>query len=285
MRSGLVAKKLGMSQMYDQEGRHIPVTVLALDACRVLERRTLEKDGYTALQIGAGIAKPKRRAKPQKKIWDEKGLKPPKIAVEFRVDEEALLDVGAELSSAHFVEGQYVDAVGQSIGKGFAGVMKRHNFSGLRASHGVSINHRSQGSTGQCQDPGRVFKGKKMAGHMGAERVTVQNLKVFSIDAEKGLLLVKGAVPGAKGSWVFLRDAVKKPLPDNAPLPAALVGQEAAPTAQEPEEPLKDNPAQAAQGEGEKKIEAAEEAEEKEKPEAAEKPEEKEKEKDKGEGA
>ncbi len=222
MRPGLIARKVGMTRVFAEDGRHLPVTVLKVDACQVVARRTAERDGYTALQLGAGVAKPGRVTKPMRGHFAAARVEPKVRVAEFRVSEDALIDVGAEITAAHFVPGQYVDVAGVSIGKGFAGAMKRHNFSGLRASHGVSISHRSHGSTGQCQDPGKVFKGKKMAGHMGARRVTIQNLQVVDSDPERGLVLVKGAVPGSKGGWVLIHDAVKKPLPDNAPYPAAL---------------------------------------------------------------
>ncbi len=222
MRSGLIAQKVGMTRVFTDDGEAIPVTVLKVDNCRVVAQRTRERDGYTAVQLGAGKAKVKRMSKPLRGHFAKAKVEPARKLAEFRVSEENLLEVGAELTADHFVPGQYVDVTGISIGKGFAGAMKRWNFGGLRASHGVSIAHRSHGSTGQCQDPGKVFKGKKMAGHMGARRVTTQNLKVISTDAERGLILVRGAVPGAKGSWVYIRDAVKKPLPENAPLPGAV---------------------------------------------------------------
>ena len=224
MRSGLIAQKVGMTRVFTDEGEAIPVTVLKVDNCRVVATRTKERDGYTAVQLGAGKAKVKRMSKALRGHFAAAKVEPARKVAEFRVSEENLLEVGAELTADHFVPGQYVDVTGISIGKGFAGPMKRWNFGGLRASHGVSISHRSHGSTGQCQDPGKVFKGKKMAGHMGARRVTTQNLKVVATDAERGLVLVRGAVPGAKGSWVYIRDAVKKPLPENAPLPAAIRG-------------------------------------------------------------
>ncbi len=239
MRSGLIAQKVGMTRIFTDEGDAIPVTVLKVENCRVVAQRTRERDGYTAVQLGAGKAKVKRMSKPLRGHFAKAKVEPARKLAEFRVSEDNLIEVGAELTADHFVPGQFVDVTGISIGKGFAGAMKRWNFGGLRASHGVSIAHRSHGSTGQCQDPGKVFKGKKMAGHMGARRVTTQNLKVISTDAERGLILVRGAVPGAKGSWVFIRDAVKKPLPENAPLPAAIrkpAGEEAAPEAAAAEE-------------------------------------------------
>ncbi|MEQ8968204.1 MAG: 50S ribosomal protein L3 [Azospirillaceae bacterium] len=222
MRSGIIAQKLGMTRVFDDEGRHVPVTVLKIEGCQVVGLRSEETDGYTAVQLGAGKAKVKRTSKPMRGHFAKAKVEPKRKVVEFRVDADTVLEVGDELSADHFVPGQFVDVTGRSIGKGFAGAMKRHNFSGLRASHGVSISHRAHGSTGHCQDPGKVFKGKKMAGHMGDERVTVQNLTVVQTDVEKGLILVKGAVPGAEGGWVTVRDAVKRPRPDGAPMPAGL---------------------------------------------------------------
>lgn len=222
MRSGLLTKKLGMSHLYDEQGLRIPVTVLQLDHVQVVAVRDQQKDGYCAVQLGAGSQKPQRLSKAMKGVYAKASLQPKAALREFRVSEDALLDVGAELSARHFAVGQWVDATATSIGKGFAGAMKRHNFGGMRASHGVSISHRAHGSTGQCQDPGRVFKGKKMAGHLGDKRVTVQNLKVVAIDDERGLVMLKGAVPGHTGAWVALKDAVKKPAFDGLPFPAGL---------------------------------------------------------------
>ncbi|GGD24351.1 50S ribosomal protein L3 [Sinisalibacter lacisalsi] len=222
MRSGILAKKVGMTRLFMEDGKQIPVTVLQLDNLQVVAQRTAERDGYTAVQLGAGAAKAKRTSQAMRGHFAAAKVEPKRKLVEFRVSPDNLIDVGAELSAEHFVEGQKVDVSGTSIGKGFAGAMKRHNFGGLRASHGVSISHRSHGSTGQCQDPGRVFKGKKMAGHMGAARVTTQNLEVVRTDAERGLVFIKGAVPGSKGGWVTVKDAVKKKLPDGVPHPAAL---------------------------------------------------------------
>jgi len=222
MRTGLIAKKVGMTRVFNDEGRHVPVTVLQLDNCQVVAQRTNEKDGYTALQLGAGTAKIKRVSKAQRGHFAKSEVEPKRKIVEFRVSEDGMVDCGVELTANHFIPGQYVDVTGTSIGKGFAGAMKRHNFGGLRATHGVSISHRSHGSTGQCQDPGRVFKGKKMAGHMGAERVTTQNLTIVEARADEGLLLVKGSVPGSKNGWVFITDAVKKPLPADVPMPAGF---------------------------------------------------------------
>lgn len=238
MRTGLIAKKLGMTRIFNDAGHHVPVTVLQLENCQVVAQRTAEKDGYTALQLGAGTRKVKNVTKAQRGHFAKAEVEPKMKVAEFRVSEDALVEVGSELTADHFVNGQIVDVVGTSKGKGFAGAMKRHNFGGLRASHGVSISHRSHGSTGQCQDPGRVFKGKKMAGHMGDARSTVQNLEIVEARAEEGLLLVKGGVPGAKGSWVLVSDAVKKALPENAPMPAAFKAPVAdeAPAAEAPAE-------------------------------------------------
>ncbi len=222
MRSGVIAQKVGMTRVFGDDGRHVPVTVLKLDKCQVVAQRTNDKDGYTALQLGSGLAKAKNTTNALRGHFAVAKVEPKRKVAEFRVSQENLIDVGAEITADHFVAGQKVDVSGTSIGKGFAGAMKRHNFAGLRASHGVSISHRSHGSTGQCQDPGKVFKGKKMAGHMGAANVTTQNLEVVRIDTDRGLILVKGAVPGSKGGWVMVRDAVKKGLPDGAPLPGAF---------------------------------------------------------------
>ena len=222
MRTGLIAKKKGMTRIYTADGVHIPVTVMQLDALQVTGQRTPEKNGYAAVQLGAGVKKAKRVNKADRGQFAKIKVEPKEKLAEFRVAPENLIDVGEELTADHYFEGQYVDVTGISIGKGFAGAMKRHNFGGLRASHGVSISHRSHGSTGQCQDPGKVFKGKKMAGHMGAARVTTQNLQVVRTDADRGLILIKGAVPGPKEGWVLIKDAVKKPTPDNVILPAAL---------------------------------------------------------------
>ncbi len=224
MRTGLIAEKKGMSRIFAEDGRHLPVTVLQLDACQVVDNRTTERDGYTAVQLGHGAAKAKNVTRAMRGHFAKAKVEPKRRLVEFRVSEENLVEVGAELSAEHFVPGQFVDVAGVTIGKGFAGAMKRHNFSGLRASHGVSVSHRSHGSTGQCQDPGKVFKGKKMAGHMGTSRRSAVNLEIVATDAARGLIMVKGAVPGAKGSLVEIRDAGKKAAPDNLPVPAAIVG-------------------------------------------------------------
>lgn len=223
MRSGMIVQKIGMTRLFTEEGQHVPVTVLKLDSCQVVAQRTQEKDGYNAVQLGAGFAKVRRTSKALRGHFAKASVEPKRKIAEFRVSGENLIEVGAQISANHFLEGQKVDATGTSIGKGFAGAMKRHNFSGLRATHGVSISHRSHGSTGQCQDPGKVFKGKKMAGHMGDARVTTQNLTVVKTDTERGLIMVKGAVPGSRGGWILLRDAVKRAVPADAPLPAGLV--------------------------------------------------------------
>ncbi|MCI4664157.1 MAG: 50S ribosomal protein L3 [Neomegalonema sp.] len=222
MRSGVIAQKLGMTQVFAEDGRRTPVTVLKIEGLQVVAQRTEERDGYSAVQLGAGFAKAKNVTQPMRGHFAKASVPPKRKVVEFRVSPENMIEVGAEITADHFVDGQHVDVSGTSIGKGFAGAMKRHNFGGLRASHGVSISHRSHGSTGQCQDPGRVFKGKRMAGHMGDARVTVQNLIVVKSDVERGVIFVKGAVPGPKGGWVTIRDAAKRARPDNVPLPAAI---------------------------------------------------------------
>jgi large subunit ribosomal protein L3 len=221
MRTGLIARKLGMTRIFTEDGNHMPVTVLAVDNCQVIAVRTVEKDGYTALQVGVGTAKAKNLSKAQRGHFAKARVEPKARLAEFRISEDAVVEVGTELTTAHFVPGQRVDVVGVSIGKGFAGAMKRHNFGGLRASHGVSVSHRSHGSTGQRTSPGKTFKNKKMAGHLGAERVTVQSLEVVSVNAERCLLLLKGAVPGAKGGYVLVKDAVKRKMPEGLPFPAA----------------------------------------------------------------
>jgi large subunit ribosomal protein L3 len=222
LRSGVIAKKLGMTRLFLADGKQVPVTVLQLDNLQVVAQRTAERDGYTAVQLGAGAAKTTRTTAAMRGHFAKANVAPKRKIAEFRVSPENLIEVGAEISAAHYAEGQYVDIAGTSLGKGFAGAMKRHNFGGLRASHGVSISHRSHGSTGQCQDPGKVFKGKKMAGHLGAVRVTTQNIQVVRTDADRGLIMVKGSVPGSKGGWVTIKDAVKKPLPKDLPMPAAI---------------------------------------------------------------
>jgi large subunit ribosomal protein L3 len=222
MRTGLLAQKLGMTRIFTDDGNHIPVSVLKIDNCQVIAVRTQEKDGYTAVQLGVGIAKTKNVSKPQRGHFAKARVEPKVRLAEFRVSEDALLEVGAEITAAHFSAGQYVDVVGISIGKGFAGAMKRHNFAGLRASHGVSVSHRSHGSTGQRQSPGKMFKNKKMAGHLGAERVTTQSLEVIAADAERGVLMIKGSVPGSPGGFVLVKDAAKRRAPEGLPFPAAL---------------------------------------------------------------
>tara|TARA_B100001123_G_scaffold443234_1_gene588834 strand:+ start:399 stop:1241 length:843 start_codon:yes stop_codon:yes gene_type:complete len=223
MRTGVIAQKMGMTRVFDEFGNHVPVTVMQLQELEVVGHKTDDKDGYTAVQLGCGVAKVKRVSKAMRGHFAKAKVEPKKKVQEFRVPSSALPPIGSEIRANHFVAGQYIDACGVSIGKGFAGGMKRHNFRGLEATHGVSISHRSHGSTGQCQDPGRVFKGKKMAGHMGAERVTTQNLEVVQIDEARNLILIKGAVPGAKNSWLRITDAVKKALPSEAPFPFAEV--------------------------------------------------------------
>jgi len=224
MRTGVIAKKVGMTRLFQEDGRHVPVTVLALEDCQVVSHRTADRDGYVALQVGAGEAKQKNVAKPQREHFAKAQVPLKKKVAEFRGDsEEALLPVGATISAEHFVAGQMVDVSGHTQGKGFQGAMKRWGFGGMRASHGVSISHRAHGSTGQRQDPGRVFKNKKMAGHMGDKQRTQQNLEVVRTDATRGLIFVKGSVPGAKNAWLLVRDAVKLPVPEAAPFPGAIL--------------------------------------------------------------
>ena len=224
MRSGVIAQKLGMTRVYNDAGEHVPVTVLRMENCQVVAQRTVEKNGYTAVQLGVGLAKVKNTTKGLRGHFATASVEPKAKVAEFRVSADNLLDVGVEITADHYVAGQKVDVTGTSIGKGFAGSMKRHNFGGHRASHGNSITHRAHGSTGQRQDPGKVFKGKKMAGHMGQTRVTTQNIEVVSTDIDRGLILVRGAVPGSKGAWILVRDAVKVALPENAPKPAGIRG-------------------------------------------------------------
>ncbi len=223
MRIGVIAKKVGMTRLFQADGRHVPVTVLQLEDVQVIGRREMDRDGYTAVQLGAGKAKAKNVAKPQRSAFGKAEVEPKARVVEFRVDEDALLDVGARISAEHFVAGQLVDVAGATQGKGFAGAMKRWNFRGLRATHGVSVSHRSHGSTGNRQDPGRVFKNKKMAGHMGARNRTQQNLEIVRTDPIRGLLFVKGSVPGHKGAWLTVCDAIKLPRHESAPYPAAII--------------------------------------------------------------
>ncbi len=231
MRSGLIALKLGMTRIYTEEGTQVPVTVLKVDNCQVVAQKTNEKHGYTAVQLGVGVPKIKRLSKAERGHFAAAKVEPKRKLQEFRVSPENTIPVGAEITVDHFVPGQFVDVSGTSMGKGFAGGMKRWNFKGLRASHGVSISHRSIGSTGNRQDPGKVFKNKKMPGHLGAERVTTLNIEVVRTDKERGLIMVKGAVPGVKGAWVSVRDAVKRKLPDVAPKPGAFKAQTEAPAA------------------------------------------------------
>jgi large subunit ribosomal protein L3 len=219
MRSGVIAQKVGMTRVFSETGEHVPVTVLRLGQCQVVAHRTKDKDGYVALQLGSGTRKPKNLTKAQRGHFAVAKVEPKRKIAEFRVSDDAVIPVGAEITADHFIVGQFVDVTGTSIGKGFAGGMKRWNFGGLRASHGVSISHRSIGSTGGRQDPGKTFKNKKMPGHMGVDRVTTLNLRVVQTDVERGLILVEGAVPGAKGGWITVRDAVKKTLPKDAPKP------------------------------------------------------------------
>ena len=210
MRTGVLAKKLGMTRFFDEAGNHVPVTVLQLDGCQVIDHRTEERDGYVALQLGAGTKKVKNTSQAERGHFAKAEVEPKRIVAEFRVTKDDLIDIGSEITADHFVVGQRVDIQGVTVGKGFAGAIKRWHFGGLRATHGVSVSHRSHGSTGQRQDPGKVFKGKKMAGHMGDRRVTTQNVKVVKTDVERGLIMVEGSVPGAKGGWIMIRDAVKK---------------------------------------------------------------------------
>jgi len=241
MRSGIIARKMGMTRVFNEAGHHVPVTVVKIDDVQVVAVRSKVKDGYTAVQLGAGMAKAKNVSKPMRGHFAKANVLPKSKLAEFLVAEDAMLEVGAKLAPSHFVVGQKVDVVGTTQGKGFAGAMKRHNFAGLRASHGVSVSHRSHGSTGQCQDPGKVFKGKKMAGQMGAVRNTTQNLEVVSVDNDEGVVLLCGAVPGPKNGWVLISDAIKAVRPEDAPFPAGLsdeiTGAELAPpedvTAQE----------------------------------------------------
>jgi large subunit ribosomal protein L3 len=234
MRTGVIAKKMGMTRLFQADGRHVPVTVLQLEEVQVVGRREMDRDGYTAVQLGAGKAKAKNVAKPQRAVFGRAKVEPKARVVEFRVAEDALLDVGATISADHFVAGQFVDIQGVTQGKGFAGAMKRWGFGGLRATHGVSVSHRSHGSTGNRQDPGRVFKNKKMAGHMGARNRTQQNLEIVRTDAARGLLFVKGSVPGSKGGWLSVTDAIKLPRDERVPYPAGLLGDKEIVTEQAP---------------------------------------------------
>jgi len=255
LRTGLIAKKVGMTRLFMEDGKQIPVTVLSLENLQVVAQRTADANGYTAVQLGAGNAKAKRTSKAMRGHFAAAKVEPKRKVAEFRVAPENMINVGETITANHYFEGQYVDVCGTSIGKGFAGAMKRHNFGGLRATHGVSISHRSHGSTGQCQDPGKVFKGKKMAGHMGAAKVTTQNLQVVKTDADRGVIMVKGAVPGSKGGWVTIKDAVKKPTPENVIYPAGLKSMA------EEAERLAEEAAAAAAAEEEAAAKAAAEAE------------------------
>jgi large subunit ribosomal protein L3 len=241
MRSGVIAQKVGMTRIFTDAGEHVPVTVLKVDNCQVVAHRTKDKNGYTALQLGVGKAKVKNVTRAERGRFAVAKVEPKKKLAEFRVSDDAVIPVGAEITADHFVPGQFVDITGISTGKGFAGGMKRWNFGGLRATHGVSISHRSLGSTGGRQDPGKTFKNKKMAGHLGVERVTTQNLRVVQTDVERGLILVEGAVPGIAGGWIYVRDAVKRKLPKDVPMPgkfreAANGNEPAAPAEATPEE-------------------------------------------------
>lgn len=236
MRSGVIARKVGMTRVFTDAGEHVPVTVLQIDQCQVVAHRTTEKDGYVALQVGVGKAKVKNVSAAERGRFAVAKVEPKKKLAEFRVSEDALIPVGAEITADHFIPGQFVDVTGTTTGKGFAGGMKRWNFGGLRATHGVSLSHRSHGSTGNRQDPGRTFPGKKMAGHYGAETVTTQNLTVVRVDAERGLILIKGAVPGHDGAYVKVRDAIKKARPAEAPFPGAVKSNKAAQPAETPAE-------------------------------------------------
>ena len=245
MRSGVIARKLGMTRVFTESGQHVPVTVVKMDDVQVVSVRQQERDGYTALQLGAGTAKAKNVSKALRGHFAKANVLPKSKMAEFRVSDDAVLDVGATIAPSHFVAGQKVDVVGTTQGKGFAGAMKRHNFGGLRASHGVSVSHRSHGSTGQCQEPGKVFKGKKMAGHMGAVRNTTQNIEVVAVDDEEGVVLLQGAVPGPKGGWVLISDAIKAKMPEGLPFPAGLIGNAAEAAADEA--PADEAPAEEAQ--------------------------------------
>jgi len=246
MRTGVIAKKLGMTRFFDEAGQHVPVTVLSLDGCQVTAQRTKEKDGYVALQLGAGAKKVKNTSAAMRGHFAKALVEPKRVLAEFRVDEDGLIDVGAEFTADHFVPGQKVDIQGVTVGKGFAGAIKRWHFGGLRATHGVSVSHRSHGSTGQRQDPGKVFKNKKMAGHLGQDNITTQNITVWRVDVERGLILVKGAVPGSEGGYVKIRDSIKKSVPAGAPMPGGIrkaQAEDAAPAAAEAEAPVETNEA------------------------------------------
>jgi large subunit ribosomal protein L3 len=248
MRTGVIAKKLGMARFFDEAGSHVPCTILSLEGCQVVAQRSVEKDGYVALQLGAGAKKAKNTTKAERGHFAKGEVEPKHTVAEFRVSEDNLIDVGAELTADHFIAGQKVDVTGVTVGKGFAGAMKRWNFGGLRATHGVSVSHRSHGSTGQRQDPGKTFKGKKMAGHYGTETVTTLNLTVWRVDVERGLILVKGAVPGTEGTFVKIRDAVKIAAPADAPKPGAFKKPGQAAAAAPAETPVEEAPAAEAGG-------------------------------------
>jgi len=251
MRTGVIAKKVGMTRLFDETGSHVPVTVLSLDGCQVTAQRTQDKDGYVALQLGAGAKKPKNTSKAERGHFAKGLVEPKRHVVEFRVSPDNLIDVGAEFSADHFVAGQKVDVQGVTVGKGFAGAMKRWNFGGLRATHGVSVSHRSHGSTGNRQDPGKTFKNKKMAGHLGQETVTTLNLTVFRVDVERGLILLKGAVPGSDGSYVKIRDAIKGAAPAGVPTPGGIKSKGAAAAAAPAETPAEETQAPEASNGGE----------------------------------
>ena len=249
MRTGVLARKVGMTRFFDEDGSDVPVTVLALEGCQVVAQRTQDRDGYVALQLGAGAKKAKRTSKALRGHFGKAMVEPKRTVAEFRVSEDNLIDVGAEITADHFLPGQKVDVTGVTVGKGFAGAIKRWHFGGLRATHGVSVSHRSHGSTGQRQDPGKVFKGKKMAGHLGQDQRTTLNVTVFRVDAERGLIMLRGATPGTEGAWLKIRDAVKRAAPADLPKPGAfrLAGQtaDAAPAAEAAveEAPAQDAPA------------------------------------------
>jgi large subunit ribosomal protein L3 len=247
MRTGVIAKKLGMARFFDEAGSHVPVTVLSLEGCQVVAHRTQDKDGYVALQLGAGAKKPKNTSKGMRGHFAKAEVEPKHELAEFRVSEDMLIDVGAEFTADHYVPGQKIDVTGTTVGKGFQGAMKRWNFGGMRATHGVSVSHRAHGSTGQRQDPGKTFAGKKMAGHLGQETVTTLNLTVWRVDVARGLILVKGSVPGTEGSYVKIRDAVKMAAPKGVPTPGAFkkAGEEAAAPVAEDEAPVVEAAAEA----------------------------------------
>jgi large subunit ribosomal protein L3 len=259
MRTGVIAKKLGMARFFDEAGTHVPVTVLSLEGCTVVAQRTQDKDGYVALQLGAGAKKPKNTSKAMRGHFAKAEVEPKRELAEFRVSEDMLIDVGAELTADHYLAGQKIDVTGTTVGKGFQGAMKRWNFGGMRATHGVSVSHRAHGSTGQRQDPGKTFKGKKMAGHLGQETVTTLNLTVWRVDVERGLILVKGAVPGTEGDFVKIRDAVKKAAPAGIPTPGAFrkAGEEPKAPAAEEEPTVVEAAAEAPVAEEPAVIEAA----------------------------